>query len=547
VKFLEASRRVHASNPSKHINLLVASSANLANLDIYLKAEFVERDFRCHVDYLPFNTLPQYLVAPAVNTEQQILILFPWDFLPELDWRTGITESEPDFDECLTRLDEFEQLVSESNHLCVYVDAPTPPVFISLEKDKSIKRKLRQSANGLCYVLFDADVFNLGSYLESGIPLSGKACGLIAAKITKKLNLENQIACKILVTDLDNVMWHGVIAEDGYQAIQCSPSGRGYTHFIYQTYLKKLKHSGVLLAAVSKNDPDLALLPFVKNEMVLNDSDFVTIQASYHPKSNQIKQISKELNLNVGDFVFVDDNRLEIEEVKRAIPDIKTVLFPESSQYIGAFYAELTQNFNIQQVTTEDQNRTSLYRTRLAGLTSSDSQGSDLTQFLQKLNMTITINIRSHGKNERALQLFNKTNQFNINGIRLERDELDQKLISGYTLYTAGVSDRYGDHGEILACLLDDKKNIEMLVLSCRVFQRRIEYFFLRWLSTQLKPQIKHRLQLLYRETERNTPVRHFFDENAIDYSGEMVSIDMTKVLNDIPDLDSLFKLMPID
>jgi predicted enzyme involved in methoxymalonyl-ACP biosynthesis len=48
----------------------------------------------------------------------------------------------------------------------------------------------------------------------------------------------------VLVTDLDGVMWHGVIGEDGVN-IACAPNGRGYAHFIYQSLLRTLQGRGV--------------------------------------------------------------------------------------------------------------------------------------------------------------------------------------------------------------------------------------------------------------------------------------------------------------
>jgi len=78
-------------------------------------------------------------------------------------------------------------------------------------------------------------------------------------------------------------------------------------------------------------------------------------------------------------------------------------------------------------------------------------------------------------------------------------------------IVVAGVSDRSGSHGEILACLVTADGAVTALVLSCRVFQRRVEYAFLAWLAAQANPP--HGVH--WASTPRNAPLRHFLGEVA--------------------------------
>jgi len=76
----------------------------------------------------------------------------------------------------------------------------------------------------------------------------------------------------------------------------------------------------------------------------------------------------------------------------------------------------------------------------------------------------------------------------------------------GGRLLTASLSDRHGDHGEILSCLVTADGVVESLVLSCRVFQRRVEFAFFNWLvSSGLAPSV-----LKFAETPRNEPIQRF-------------------------------------
>ena len=141
----------------------------------------------------------------------------------------------------------------------------------------------------------------------------------------------------------------------------------------------------------------------------------------------------------------------------------------------------------------------------------SDDDGADLSNFLRSLEMKLTINERNSETFNRAVQLINKTNQFNINGKRIEADAVADMLARGGHLYTANLEDRTGSHGEIISCLLDESGIVRSFVMSCRVFQRRVEHAFLIWLSGRTgKP-----LRLDFMATERNEPTRLLLEDSA--------------------------------
>ena len=71
---------------------------------------------------------------------------------------------------------------------------------------------------------------------------------------------------KVLVTDLDNTLWGGVIGDDGLAGIELgtvTPRGEAFREF--QDYLKSLSHRGVLLAVCSKNSDHIAREAFEKH------------------------------------------------------------------------------------------------------------------------------------------------------------------------------------------------------------------------------------------------------------------------------------------
>jgi FkbH-like protein len=285
----------------------------------------------------------------------------------------------------------------------------------------------------------------------------------------------------------------------------------GFPHFIYQSYLKLLKHHGVLVAGVTKNDPDLAVAPLKLSEAVLSADDFVAIVASYHPKSAQLAQLAERLNLGLDSFVFVDDNPVEIAEVSTALPQVRTVQFPARAGALPELLDGLSILFHREEVTGEDRDRTSMYRRMLDGMVPKDVGGADLSTFLSSLEMRLKILDRTTGDSTRAIQLINKTNQFNLNGVRRSPQEVGAILARGGRLFTASLEDRHGSHGEILSCLLDNEGRVLSLVMSCRVFQRRVEHAFLVWLSKGRPSGVR----LEFIETERNAPLRQFLEDAA--------------------------------
>src|SRR5207244_4359993 len=135
--------------------------------------------------------------------------------------------------------------------------------------------------------------------------------------------------------------------------------------------------------------------------------------------------------------------------------------------------------------------------------------GADLHAFLRDLRMTLIVSDRTRGDRTRVLQLINKTNQFNLNGRRLTDDDVAAILGRGGRLLGLTLDDRTGTHGEILACLMDGDATIVALVMSCRVFQRRVEYAFLAWLAGLADAP----RAMAYAPTPRNGPFTTFLEE----------------------------------
>jgi FkbH-like protein len=396
----------------------------------------------------------------------------------------------------------------------LYLPAPTPPAFIDRAAQDELAGLLVARAARAGARLLSTEDFSLGTYFASGLPVAARSMGRVATLVVEQAAVGGSpVPAKVLVTDLDNTLWRGVISEDGPDGIAWQADGAGYRHFVYQTFLRLLKDEGALLAAVSRNSPDVALAPFASGQMPLRADDFVTIVASYYGKSGQIRELARQLNLNEDAFVFVDDNPVELEEVARQLPAVACMPFPNHDDELPAFLTELNSRFTRREITEEDKTRTELYRRRLEGMVPQESEAGDVRDFLRQLRMRLVLHDRTSGDRSRAIQLVNKTNQFNLNGHRISDPDVAAVLAAGGRLLTATLEDRTGSHGEILAMLITADRRVMSFVLSCRVFQRRVEQAFCAWLAGQ--PSAPTTFSFV--PTDRNEPFQMFLRDPAFE------------------------------
>ncbi len=112
----------------------------------------------------------------------------------------------------------------------------------------------------------------------------------------------------------------------------------------------------------------------------------------------------------------------------------------------------------------------------------------------------------------RALELINKTNQFNLNGRRFTESEWQAHLRRpGAFLYVVAYKDKFGPLGKI--AVIAGRRDgglllVDTWVMSCRAFSRRIEHQCVRLLFDQFPVE---EIAFDYRPTGRNGPCYEFF------------------------------------
>lgn len=284
---------------------------------------------------------------------------------------------------------------------------------------------------------------------------------------------------KILVLDLDNTLWGGVVGDDGLEGIEIgTTSPRGEAFKAFQSYILSLTERGVLLGVCSKNDFDTAIEPFRQHpEMVLREEHFVSIKANWEPKPDNLKIMATELGLGLDSFVFVDDNPAELEIVRQFAPEVTTILLgPDPSDYVTRL--KESRLFERLGITDEDVRRTRQYREETRRQVSL-SNVADMDVYLGSLEMSGTFREFSTVDVPRIAQLTNKSNQFNLTTKRrTEAELLALMLHPGHVGFTMRLRDRFGDHGLICVVIchqVESTLEIDTWLMSCRVLKRQAE------------------------------------------------------------------------
>ena len=332
--------------------------------------------------------------------------------------------------------------------------------------------------------------------------------GLIIAALGK--------SARLIVLDLDNTMWGGVLGEDGIEGLQLGSDYPGNAFTELQRALLRLASRGIALGVVSKNDADLALKAIEEHPgMAIRGGDIVSHRINWKPKWSNIVEICDELGLGPESVLLIDDNPVEREQVRRNLPAAKVLDLPDDpTDYVAALESSVWLDAAI--VTAEDLKRVNSYRHR-SEIERQRRSAADIEEFYSSLAMRLYLQPLDPGNIARAVQLAHKTNQFNTTTRRYDRAQLEAIAGEGGDAVVIGLSDKYTERENIGLIILRphptrrDWGLVENYLLSCRVLGRGLETAILHWALERARRRKWDGLAGVVVETDRNTPVRAVF------------------------------------
>jgi FkbH-like protein len=318
-------------------------------------------------------------------------------------------------------------------------------------------------------------------------------------------SVRQQDAVKLVAIDLDDTLWRGVAAEGTLGVLEGWPMG-------FMEALLCLKKRGILLAIVSKNDEAFIVsnwTQIVQGQMAL--ADFAARKINFRSKVDNLLEILQEVNLRPQNAVMIDDNPVERASIEAGIPGVRVLgRHPYYLKRILLWSSETQPSV----ITQESSQKTEMVRAQLQR----ESSRRQLSQqeFLETLQLRVTVSAIRTTKDlpmSRALELFNKTNQFNTTGAHYTLEQCHRYLLAGRQLYVLQAEDRFTQYGLIAAAWV--RQNcVDHLVMSCRALGLGIEDAFLAHIAGQLIRDSQAVMLGRLQPTDANLACRQLYPRN---------------------------------
>src|SRR5271166_536698 len=350
------------------------------------------------------------------------------------------------------------------------------------------------------------------------IPYTSAGFAALATALARRVDGLDRPPFKVVVLDCDNTLWRGILGEDGVHGINIGPEYQAL-----QRFMMAQRDSGMLLTICSKNnETDVEEAFRLREDMPLRRTDFVTSRINWGPKSANLRELARELDLGLDSFIFIDDSPTECAEVQAGCPEVLTLQLPQKSAEIPAFLDHVWA-FDHWQVTGDDQNRTAVYVQKLER-ERVEKQATNIADFIASLQLQIDIHPMKVSELARVSQLTQRTNQFNCTTIRRSESDIEALLTNGYECLTVDVSDRFGHYGLVGVVIyrtVPTALEVDSFLMSCRALGRGVEYHVIQNLGRIAVSRGLQRVSIHYKASLKNAPARLFLEGIAGEYKRE--------------------------
>jgi FkbH-like protein len=530
--------------PLKPFRLAVLSNSTIDLVVPALVASAARHGIDLEIVQPSYDQVAQEALTPdsKVNSSKPDAVLFALDYRA-LPLKLSLGDSETSIATQQGAIGYLQALrngiKANSNAVCIFQNFAPPPetLFGSLDRAlpgtmrsllDGVNRELGEFVLGSGDVLLDvaglaetvglADWHNPQLWNMAKFSFSDELIPLYADHVARTIAALRGKSGKVLILDLDNTVWGGVIGDDGLEGIQIAQGdARGEAHLAVQRLALDLRQRGIVLAVSSKNTDEVAREPFEKHpEMLLKLEHIAVFQANWNDKATNIQAIAEELSLGFDSLVFLDDNPVERGLVRELLPQVSVPELPEDPAYYartlmaGGYFEAVT-------FAAEDLKRAGFYQDN-AKRASLQKQVGGLDAYLASLDMTITFQPFDATGRARIVQLINKSNQYNLTTRRYTDPEVataeDDPEV--FTLQVRLV-DVFGDNGMISVVICRpgkaDSWEIDTWLMSCRVLGRRVEHMVLREVLDHARAAGIHKLSGTYLPTDRNKLVVDHYEK----------------------------------
>ena len=379
--------------------------------------------------------------------------------------------------------------------------------------DSEFTRELRDVANVHVFTPDDLSAWYPGDVSADAysdrlgrVPYTSNGFTAIGTAIVRRLYRILAPEPKVVVVDADNTLWDGVAGEGELTDVVIGPARQAL-----QNLLAAQRQAGRLLCLCSKNAPDDTMAVISGHPgMRLSAQDFAATRINWQSKSGNLRELADELKLGLDTFVFIDDNPLECAEVRAQCPQATVLELPPDATDAERFLRHCWV-LDIGTTTTEDSRRAEYYRTEVERERTRRAAPT-LQGFLDSLDLRVHIERAGPADASRIAQLTQRTNQFNLSGIR--RTELEiRDLPAAWDCLVVTVEDRFGSYGQVgvvIGVADGTALRLETFLLSCRALGRGVEHRILAHVGALASARGLRTVELDYVPTSRNQPAADF-------------------------------------
>lgn len=515
---------------------LLRAAAFCAGIDLSVHLS----DFNAHVQAIMDAGSSLYRFAP----DAVVLAVQTRDIAPDL-WNdfTSLTSEQvrSSIDRATSEIQAWIRAFRQksSAHLIVHkLETPAFPLAGLLDAQTNsgqnttiseINRSLARYASeqtGVYVLDYDGLIARYGraswhderKWLTVRLPISASHLNHMVAEWMRFLHpLTGKIA-KVLVVDLDNTLWGGVIGEDGITGIKLGTEFPGAAYQALQRALVDLHRRGILLAICSKNNRDEAFDALENHPgMLLKPAHFASIRINWTDKAQNLREIASELNVGVDSLAFLDDNPIERQQVRVALPEVLVIDLPADAMEFARRIRDCPA-FERLTLSNEDQQRGAMYQAQRER-EQLEQTITSREDFYRSLQQEAEISPLTKANQSRIAQLTNKTNQFNLTTRRYTEQQISELVAQpGWNCYSLRVRDRFGDNGLVGVAITKQNgttAEIDTFLLSCRVIGRTVETAFLSFLADHAHSNGAKRLQGWFLPTKKNAPARDFYSAHG--------------------------------
>ncbi len=325
-------------NEKRVIHLNITGTFTVEPVKPYLEFWFEKFDIASSIVFTGYNQVFYQLLNTRsefnTNFDGYNILLIRFE-----DWI--INKSESSIPDLSKKVDEFIDSLRgsiQTNPKGKYILGICPPSPGILENkciaDSIIKTEsklseiLRAESNVIVLNSLELiDTYGINNYYEElgeaigHIPFTEEFFISLSTLIARKLYISIKTPFKAIAVDCDNTLWKGIIAEDGFTGVAIRSE-----HKILQDFLVEQHNSGFIICLCSKNRTEDVFEVFDKNDQMILKREHISFhRINWNPKSENLIELAREINIGLDTFVFIDNDPMECAEVRNNLPEVLTI------------------------------------------------------------------------------------------------------------------------------------------------------------------------------------------------------------------------------